>query len=84
MKTDWKVGDTTYIYLLDHRGKLTEGKIVYVLNLDHYSYPHYVIEIETGIDPILEVRDALTMADNKNGRIGFWDKFKEESEKDSV
>lgn len=74
MKKDWKVGDTAYCYCgPNHQGKLSEGKVVAVLNLERYSFPHYVIEIETHIDPILEVRDAMTMADKKEGPIGFYE-----------
>lgn len=83
MKTDWKVGDTAYCYSgFKHEGKLSEGKIVAVLNLERYGFPHYVIEIETHIDPILEVRDALTMSDKKEGPIGFYEIMQNRLKKD--
>lgn len=71
MKTDWNIGDTTYCYSYNHQGELSEGKIVAILDLDGWSYKHYVIEIPTSIDTILVVRDALTMAESKDGEIGF-------------
>lgn len=73
MKRDWKVGDTVYCYSGNHQGKLSEGKIVSFLDLEGYSYRQYVIAIPTGVDDLLVVRDALTMADKKDGQIGFWE-----------
>ena len=77
MKRDWQVGDTAYCYVGNHQGKLSEGKIVAVLNLEGYSYSQYVISIPTGVDDLLEVRDALSMADKKDGQIGFWQEFRD-------
>jgi hypothetical protein len=75
------MGDTAYCYCSDRQGELSEGKIVAVLNLERYNFPHYVIEIETHIDPILVVRDALTMADTKKGPIGFYELMRDRKKK---
>jgi hypothetical protein len=40
-----------------------------------------VIAIPTGIDDLLVVRDALTMADKKDGQIGFWEMARERYQK---
>jgi hypothetical protein len=50
---------------------LHEGKVVAILNLEGWIYPHYVVELQTGIDPILEVRDGFTLSDGR-GPIGMW------------
>lgn len=81
MKKDWKVGDTAYCYCSHHQGELSEGKIVAVLNLEGYSFTHYVISIPTGVDDLLLVRDSLTMADKKDGLIGFWEMARERYQK---
>lgn len=71
---EFKIGDTAWIYIGDHDGKLTDGRVVHIFQLDGWHAPHYVIEIETGIDPIFEVRDGLSMSDAKDKPIGLWRK----------
>lgn len=82
MKKDWKVGDTAYCYVGSNQGKLSEGKIVAVLELPGYSYLNYVIKIDTHIDPLLEVRCAMTMSDKKEGPIGFYEIMRDRMKKD--
>jgi len=82
MKKDWKVGDTAYCYCGSHQGELSEGKIIAVLELPGYSYLNYVISIPTGIDDLLVVRDNMTMADKKEGPIGFYELMRDRMKKD--
>lgn len=58
---DYKVGDDAWIYVSHHRGEMTKGKVVALLDLPDYSYRHYVIEVPTSVDPLLEVRCSVTM-----------------------
>lgn len=61
MKDDYQVGETVGIYYGNHKGELTEGKVVAFLDLPGWMHRHYVIELETSIDPLLEVRCSLGM-----------------------
>lgn len=55
------VGDAVEIYMGNHQGERTPGKVVAVLNLPGWIHEHYVIECEIGApDPDLEVRDGYT------------------------
>jgi len=73
---EFKKGDSCWIYMSGHEGKLTKGKVLEVLDLFEHGYTHlnYLIEIETGIDTMLEVRHGFTMSDNPEGPIGLWRK----------
>lgn len=75
MKTDYKVGDDCWIYMGRHNGKMTKGKILMKLDLSEFNYcvpGHFLIEIKTHIDPILEVRDPFSMSPAENEPIGLW------------
>jgi hypothetical protein len=74
MKTDWVSGDTVYIYIGDHRGHTSKGVILEVLDLHThgYSFPQYLIEVESSIENLLEVRDAFTMSEEEDGPVGLW------------
>ncbi len=75
MKTDWKAGDTCWIYGHGHKSK---GTILEVLDLSRHGYSilEYLIEIQTSIDPVLEVRNAFTMAESEEGEIGLFSNLK--------
>ena len=58
----YKVGDDAWIYCGNHQGEMTKGRVVHVFSLPGWAIPeHYVVEIETEIDPLLEVRDPMCM-----------------------
>jgi hypothetical protein len=61
------IGDTVYIYIGDHKGKRTAGKVVHAFMLPGWAKGliHYVIEIETSIDPFLEIRNQGMIWDKK-------------------
>ena len=91
MKSDYQKGDTVWLYVNGHQGEKSQGKILEVLHLNEHGYgwPHYLIEVQTSIDPLLEVRDVFTLAPTKDEPIGFWsnlknnlikEKFKDDSE----
>ncbi len=52
----FKVGDDAWIWIGNHQGKLTKGKVIAELDLPGYSFKQYVIEIDTPVDPLLEIR----------------------------
>jgi hypothetical protein len=54
--SDFKVGDEAWIWLAHHKGELTQGTVIAELDLPGYSFRHYVIEIDTHVDPVLEIR----------------------------
>jgi hypothetical protein len=61
VRDDYAVGDAAWIYLGNHDGELTEGKVIAVLDLPGFGMRNYVIQIDTEIDPLLEIRSAFTM-----------------------
>jgi hypothetical protein len=70
-EVDLMVGDPCWCYLGNHKGELTKGTVVHILNLEGWSHKHYVIEIPTSVEPLLEVRDGLSVSDSAKGPIGF-------------
>ncbi len=59
---DYKVGDDAWIYLGNHQGVMTKCKVIALLdNLPGWSFRQYVVEIDSHIDPILEIRSSSTM-----------------------
>lgn len=54
---EYNVGDDVGIHI--GSGRLSKGKVVHKFSLAGWLFPyHYVIEVPTHIDPILEVRDG--------------------------
>jgi hypothetical protein len=74
-EASYSVGDECWIYLSHHRGEKTRGVVVAVLDLVGYSARQYVIEIETGVDSLLEVRSAMTMSKSEGRPIGMYDNW---------
>lgn len=63
-EVDHNVGDVVYFYLSDHKGEKTEGKVVDIYEYEwHTGSPikHYIIEIETYIDPYLVIRPHFSV-----------------------
>ncbi len=61
MRAPYEIGDKCWIAIsgLDER---TEGRVVHKFTLLGWYDPiHYVIEIETELDPLMECRQAITM-----------------------
>jgi ribosomal protein L24 len=79
MKTKYEKGDDVWIHVGSTPGKLSKGTVLEVLDLSEhgYSFLNYLIEIQTSIDPILEVREAMTMSEDEKGPIGLFRKMKE-------
>ena len=67
MKKDVNLGDTVWIAIgADH---LIESKVVHIF--EHFGKKQYVCEYPTHIDPVLEVRDWLSVSlDGKS--LNLW------------
>jgi hypothetical protein len=73
IKKSYEVGDTVWIYGISRsNAKPTQGKVVKVLDLKDAGYTdlHYVIEIPTHIDPLLEVRSWQNISQDEKGPVG--------------
>ena len=66
----YKIKDTVWIHIGER--KLTSGKVVHVFNLEEGGRDFYVIEIETGIDNIYEVRDYEQISPDAKGPINLF------------
>jgi hypothetical protein len=68
-----KKGDDAWIFMSNHSGELSKGRVLEVLDLSEHGFTgeHYLIEIPTGIEPVLEVRDGFTVSDSADKPIGF-------------
>ena len=73
MKKEFNIKDKVWIHIGEP--KLAEGRVVEIITLDHLNenYPAgkelYVIEIQTGIEPIYEVREFETISPDAKGPI---------------
>ena len=79
MKIKYAKGDDVWIHLGYEPGKLSKGKVLEVLDLSEhgYSFLNYLIEISTSIEPLLEVRNAMTISEDEKGPVGLFRQLKE-------
>jgi hypothetical protein len=70
VKKKYAVGDTVWIYGIGRNERSTQGKVVKVFNIEGYVDTHYVVEIPTEIEPLLEVRTWHTISQTKDGHVG--------------
>jgi hypothetical protein len=79
MKKEYNIKDKVWIHLGER--KLVEGRVVEIIDLVHLKEGHspdrelYVIEIQTGIDDIYEVRDFDQISPDAKGPIGLFRKL---------
>jgi hypothetical protein len=72
-KKEYKVGDDVWIYGIGVKNKLTKGKVIKIVDLSDEGWtvgPHYIIEIPTHIDPLLELRTWENMSQDDRGPVG--------------
>lgn len=73
-KKSYKVGDPVWIYGINRSNvKPTQGKVIKVVDLSDSGYStgdHYIIEIPTSIEPLLEVRTWHNMSQDEKGPVG--------------
>jgi uncharacterized cupredoxin-like copper-binding protein len=65
-------GQDAWIYCQGHTGNKSKGKVVKRIRIDGWDIDHYVIEFETGMDPVYEVRDGHMVSDTEHDPIGMW------------
>lgn len=74
VKKSYQVGDTAWIYGINRSNvKPTQGKVIKVIDLSDAGYSvgnHYVIEIPTHIEPILEIRSWHNISQDEKGPVG--------------
>jgi hypothetical protein len=74
VKKKYNIGDSVWIYGISRSNvKPTKGKVIRVLDLNNAGYtdgPHYVIEVPTHIDPLLEIRTWHNISQDENGPVG--------------
>lgn len=71
VKKKYNVGDTVWIYGVQRDNvKSTQGTVVKAFNIEGYNEVHYVVEIPTEIEPLLEIRTWQTISQTKDGHVG--------------
>ena len=74
VKKKYAVGDTVWIYGISKNNvKSTQGTVIKVFTIDYDNYnkePHYLVEVPTEIEPLLEVRTWHTISQTKDGHVG--------------
>ena len=71
VKKKYNVGDTVWIYGISRTDvKSTQGTVVKAFTIEGYNEVHYVVEIPTEIEPLLEIRTWQTISQTANGHVG--------------
>ena len=73
VKKYYKVGDTVWIYGINRSNvKSVQGTVIKAVDLRGavYTYEHYVIEIPSHIEPLLEIRTWHNISQDENGPVG--------------
>ena len=70
----YKIKDPVWIHMGER--KLTPGRVVHIFTLDKAGRDFYVIEIETGIDNVYEVRDFDQISPDEQGPINLFRKLR--------
>lgn len=74
VKKSYQVGDTVWIYGINRNNtKPTQGKVIKIIDLSDAGYSvgdHYVVEIPTHIEPLLEIRTWHNISQDSKGPIG--------------
>ena len=72
MELEFKEGDPCWIHIGGKENPLVKGEVVKKIKIKDYPFDYYVIELDTGIDSVFEVREGSTMSDSPYKPIGFW------------
>jgi hypothetical protein len=73
VKKFYKVEDTVWIYGINRsNAKPVQGRVIKVVDLGDagYSDVHYIIEVPTHIEPLLEVRTWHNISQDETGPVG--------------
>lgn len=79
VKKSYSIGDAVWIYGISaNNNKLVEGKVIKKLDLSKEGYmadSHYIVEIPSHIEPLLEIRTWETMSQDSKGPVGAFRKI---------
>ena len=67
-----KKGSSVWVHNGGKGNPLVKGTIVKKVKMDGYQDKHYIIAIETGIDPLLLVRDHWSISPDHKGPINMY------------
>jgi hypothetical protein len=74
VKKQYAVADTVWIYGINRsNAKPVQGKVIKIVNLNDAGYSvgdHYIIEVPTHIEPILEIRTWHNISQDERGPVG--------------
>lgn len=73
VKKKYSVGDTAWIYGINRSNvKPVSGTVIKAIDLSGagYTYEHYVIEVPTHIEPLLEIRTWHNISQDEKGPVG--------------
>ena len=72
IKKEYKIGDDVWIYGVSTSNKITKGKVITSIDLSPQGYQelHYIIEVPSHIEPLLEIRTWHTMSQDDRGPVG--------------
>ena len=73
VKKSYNVGDAVWIYGINRSNvKSVSGTVIKAIDLNDagYTYEHYVIEIPSHIEPILEIRTWHNISQDATGPVG--------------
>lgn len=72
VKQTYDEGDAVWIHGIGPANKLTQGRVVTSVDLSEKGFTelHYIIEIPTHIEPLLEIRTWHTMSQDEEGPVG--------------
>jgi hypothetical protein len=74
VKKEYSIGDAVWIYGINRSNtKPTAGKVIKVVNLSDVGWTignHYIIEIPSHIEPLLEIRSWQNISQDARGPVG--------------
>ena len=74
VKKAYNIGDSVWIYGVNRsNAKPTKGKVIKIVDLSDAGYTtgeHYIIEIPTQIEPLLEIRTWHNISQDELGPVG--------------
>lgn len=74
VKKEYAINDDAWVYGINSKtNRPVKGKVIKIVDLKDAGYtfgPHYVVEIPTHIDPLLEIRTWESMSQDEKGPVG--------------
>lgn len=73
VKKSYALGDTVWIYGISRSNtKPTQGKVIKAIDLSDagYAFEHYVVEVPTHIESLLEIRTWHNISQDEKGPVG--------------